>query len=224
MARGFCVLSMIFIHFLYDLTDIYRIFRSFPPFLQPVKAYGGIAFFLISGVCATLSRRPFRRGLTVLACAALVRLVTTLAGMPVRFGVLGCLGCAMVLWTLFRPFPGAALLFCAFFCILTGAAFRRLSVTAPFLYPLGLCRPDFSSADYFPLFPFLGYFLLGAVLGSFLYPVRRSLLPRFSFESPPARLLRFCGRHSLPLYLLHQPVLLVFLETLYFLGEKLYES
>ena len=224
MARGFCVLSMIFIHFLYDLTDIYHLFPEFPRFLQSVKEYGGIAFFLISGVCATLSRRPLRRGLTVLACAALVRLVTTLAGMPVRFGVLGCLGCAMALWPLFRPFPGAALLFCALSCILAGAAFRRLPVTVPFLYPLGLCAPGFTSADYFPLFPFLGYFLLGAVLGRFLYPTRRSLCPRFSFESPPARLLRFCGRHALPLYLLHQPVLLVFLETLYFLGEKLYES
>jgi OFA family oxalate/formate antiporter-like MFS transporter len=68
------------------------------------------------------------------------------------------------------------------------------------------------------------YILLGAALGKILYPGKLSLLPRFPTKNRPIRLLTFCGRHALPLYLLHQPVLLVFLETLYFLGEKLYES
>lgn len=224
IARGLCVFSMIFIHLLYDLTEIYPVFESFPPFFLPLKDYGGIAFFLISGICASLGHRSLKRGCTVLVCAAAVCLVTTLAGSPVRFGVLSCLGISMVLWTVFRRIPTPALLFFAAVILLTGAAFRKISVTAPLLYPLGLCRPDFFSADFFPLFPFLGYFLLGAVAGRKLYPRRRSLFPRFSFTGPLSRFFRFCGCHALPLYLLHQPALLATIEIAYFLGEKFYES
>lgn len=214
---------MIAIHFLYDLTEIYPVFHTFPSFLLPVKNCGGLVFFLISGICATLGHRCFRRGITVLSCAAAVTAVTTLAGTPVRFGVLSCLGLSMVLWCLFRQFPTPALLFFAGLSLFTGAVFEKTAVSVPFLYPLGLVRTDFFSADYFPLFPYLGYFLAGAVLGRTLYPERRSLLPRISFDRPLPRFFCFCGVHALPIYLLHQPVLLAILEAANFLGEKFYE-
>ena len=67
--------------------------------------------------------------------------------------------------------------------------------------------PGFSSSDYFPLLPYLGWFLLGACLGRLLYSERRSLLPDFPAGAWPIRALRWCGVHSLWIYLLHQPVL-----------------
>lgn len=222
-ARGFCVLAMIAIHFLYDLTELYFLFPV-PPLYSAIKNHGGIVFFLISGISATLGRRSFKRGCTVLLCAALVSAVTSLTGSPVRFGVLSCLGFSMVLWTVFRTLPTSALLFFAGLSLLTGAIFQKTVVSFPFLYPLGLCRSTFQSADYFPLFPYVGWFLLGAVAGRCLYPHRRSLFPRIAFSSPLSRFFRFCGVHALPLYLLHQPVLLAILEAAFFLGEKFYES
>ena len=73
-----------------------------------------------------------------------------------------------------------------------------------YLIPLGFCPTWFQSSDYFPLFPNLGYFLLGAVLGRALYAEKKSLLPR---ENPPAKALQWMGRKSLLIYLLHQPIL-----------------
>ena len=218
--RGFCILAMIAVHFIYDLTEIYRIFPSYPSAVLFLKNWGAVAFFLLSGICATLGRSSLRRGLAVLSCGALVSAVTVAAGSPVRFGVLHCLGSCMLLWVWFRKLPQTALLCLALASIATGAVFERFPVSVPFLYPLGLISSDFSSADFFPLFPYFGFFLAGACLGHRFYTARRSLLPRLSFTGNASRVFQFCGRHSLLLYLLHQPVLLASIEAALFLRRK----
>ena len=76
-----------------------------------------------------------------------------------------------------------------------------------FLFPLGLLYPGFSSGDYFPLLPNLGYFLLGTVLGRTLYKKKESLLPGINANGPGLRFLCWCGQQSLWIYLLHQPIL-----------------
>ena len=208
-ARGLCILGMVAIHLLYDLTWLYPVLQlGASPLFLFWKQWGGVLFFLISGICATLGRRSTRRGAVVLCCAVLVSAVTALVGMPVRFGVLHCLGLCMLLWGCFRPLGSRAL--CCFgvgFAAL-GFAFGKVSVSAPFLYPLGLMAPGFSSADYFPVFPYLGFFLLGSSMGKKLYAQRQSLLPRLAGH-PVSRFFCFFGRHSLSVYLIHQPVLLL---------------
>ena len=51
------------------------------------------------------------------------------------------------------------------------------------------------------------WFLIGAALGKTLYRRKASLLPRVSARNPVRRALCLIGRHSLELYLLHQPIL-----------------
>ena len=68
---------------------------------------------------------------------------------------------------------------------------------------LGFMPKGFFSTDYFPLLPWLflfwaGYFLHHLVGRGRLAPLRRSVCPP----------LGWMGRHSLVLYLLHQPVIL----------------
>ena len=116
--RGLCVLGMIALHFLFDLTKFYGIIPwQIPGWLMFVMDWGGVAFFLISGVCATLGNRCVRRGLMVLGCGLAVSAVTWAMyalGMAARaviiyFGVLHCLGLCMILWYLFRKLPTPAL-------------------------------------------------------------------------------------------------------------------
>ena len=73
--------------------------------------------------------------------------------------------------------------------------------------PLGFVFPGFVSSDYFPVLPHLGFFLLGAVAGKWLYPQKKSLFPKVSGDRGLAGFLCLCGRWSLPIYMLHQPVL-----------------
>lgn len=214
-ARGICVLGMIIVHLLYDLTELYPVLsREYPPFFLFLKDWGGIAFFLISGIAVTLGHRHLRRGAVVFGCGLLVSAAMRLTGaMPIRFGVLHCLGVCMFLWGLFRKLPTKAIGIVGAALAVVGAFFGARTVSVPYLYPLGLTAPGFVSADYFPLLPYFGYFLLGAICGKRLYPDRRSLFGKISFAHPLLRFLCLCGRHSLFIYLIHQPLLILIIET-----------
>ncbi len=221
--RGFCVLGMIVVHFIYDLTALYRIVKwEAPALFSFVQNWGGVLFLLLSGVCATLGSRSFRRGLIVYGCGLLCTAVT--AGMIVlgfanesiivRFGVLHCLGLCMILWSLLRRLPTWILALLGSLMVITGLLICDTVVEVTWLYPLGLTAANFFSSDYFPLLPHLGFFLLGSVLGRALYRNKQSLLPGADQKNPVIRFLCFCGRQSLPIYLLHQPVLTAVCEII----------
>ena len=215
--RGLCVLGMVVVHFVYDLVELYGLVQwQYPALFTFIKDWGGVLFLLISGICATLGSRGVKRGLVVFGCGMVCTAVTygmAVLGLAdksitIYFGVLHCLGVCMLLWPLFRKMPtwllavtGAAVVICGL-CV---RAFVRVSF--PWLIPLGFIYPGFATSDYFPLLPHLGFFLLGAVLGRTLYKNKRTLLPKLNADAAVFRFLRLCGKHSLWIYLLHQPAL-----------------
>ncbi len=70
----------------------------------------------------------------------------------------------------------------------------------------------FQSVDYTPVFPWMGLVLIGLAVGEFAYPggERRWTLPKIpEREIAP---LSFLGRHSLIIYLVHQPVILLIIH------------
>ncbi len=221
--RGICILGVIIVHFIYDLVDLYGIIRwDYPPAFLVIQNWGGVLFLLLSGVCATLGSRSVRRGLIVFAFGLICTAVTagmylmSFAGKDIiiRFGVLHCLGLCMLLWAAFKKLPAWLLALLGFVLVATGLWFRSIQVESTWLFPLGLTAKGFTSSDYFPLLPNLGFFLLGAVLGRTLYRKKETLLPKINADSPVLRFLCFCGRQSLFIYLLHQPVLALLCQVL----------
>ena len=214
--RGLCVLGMILVHFIFDLTRLYGIVPwEMPALFGLLQNWGGVLFLLLSGICATLGSRSIRRGLIVFGCGMVCTLATAgmywtgMAGryIIVRFGVLHCLGLCMILWAAFKKLSTWALAALGAAIVLLGLRFQGIAVESAWLFPLGLVHNGFSSSDFFPLLPYLGFFLLGAVLGRTLYRHKQSLLPQIDPQAPPLRFLRCFGRHSLLIYLLHQPIL-----------------
>ena len=224
--RGLCILGMMAVHLLFDLTGLYgTVSFQYPPWLLFLMDWGGVAFFLISGICATLGSRCVKRGLLVLGCGfgiSLVTLVMYQLGMADRailiyFGVLHCLGVCMILWAGFRRLPTWALGVLGVVLAVLGLWVRTITVESRWLFWLGLLYPGFATSDYFPLLPFLGFFLLGGLLGRTLYREKESLFPRVDPKNPLAQCLQWIGRHSLPIYLLHQPILTGILFLIYYL-------
>jgi uncharacterized membrane protein len=182
----------------------------------------GWTFILLSGFCAALSCHWLRRGAMVLAGGAIVSLVTLLV-MPdsaVRFGVLTFIGSAMVLTGMLKPLlqripaalglAGGLFLFWMTYPIEYGwLGWNALAIRVPgALYAdyltayLGFPQGDFVSTDYYPLLPWIFLFWAGYFLYRVLRPKAKNLLYA-SVCSP----LGWVGRHTLPLYMLHQPVI-----------------
>ena len=223
--RGLTLVSMIAYHTCWDLVYLYGFdwgwYRSFQAYVWQQSICWG--FILLSGFCLPMGHHPVKRGAVVFGAGALVTAVTLLF-MPenvVLFGVLTLLGSSMLLTAaldpLLRRVPPAvgvavsALLFWGTYPTMNGfwnlpggrlALPQALYASYTTAY-LGFMPKSFFSTDYFPLLPWLflfwaGYFLHHLVGRGRLAPLRRSVCPP----------LGWMGRHSLVLYLLHQPVIL----------------
>ena len=217
VLRGVCILGMVVVHLIYDLQTFFSLpFLADSRLFDLIKQWGGVLFLLISGICVTLGSHPVRRGLIVFACGLLCSAVT--AGMYVLnmadksiiiyFGVLHCLGVCMLLWPLFKRLPVWALGLLGLGLTVLGLWISgNVVVDFPWLIPLGLVPGDFASSDYFPLLSNLGFFLVGAFLGKTLYRKKETLLPRVNPANPVLAFFTRLGKWSLPVYLLHQPVI-----------------
>ncbi len=212
-ARGLSLYLMVYHHFFYDLMTFAgapeQIFYN--PVLMLLQHFFAGLFIFISGVSSNFSHSNVRRGLKTLAVALLVTLVTTLMNMPIVFGILHLLGTCMLLYGLTQGFwqklderaAWAVPAFCVPGVLLTGRLVGGVPSATPHLWMLGFVTPDFYSADYFPLLPWIFVFLLGAWAGRY---VREGRLPKWFYDAK-VPLFPTLGRHSLLIYILHQPVL-----------------
>ena len=213
--RGLCILAMVAVHLVYDLVSLFGLAAwEISGGFQFLMDWGGVVFVLLSGCCATLGSNPLGRGFQVFGCGLLISAVTVGLvalgfdpGSIIYFGVLHCLGGCMVLWHFLRRLPRSWLLLMSILAVAAGLWLAGRTFAVAWLVPMGFMPHAFITADYFPLFPHLGFFLLGALAGERLYRQRRSLLPGVDGTKQPVAFLCACGRHSLWIYLLHQPVI-----------------
>lgn len=215
--RGICILGMIVVHLFFDLSYFGGISLTLPGWFAFIRQYGHVLFVLISGICVTLAARSFQRGVVVFCAGLHITYVTMfmdqilgLSDMRIWFGILHMLGVCMMLYPLFKRLPHWALALCGIAFIALGFWFETFTVSVDFLFPLGLRSEHiFTGSDYFPIFPGFGWFLVGAFLGKTVYRKKQTLLPRVNAENAILRFFRFCGKHSLLIYLAHQPILTI---------------
>lgn len=235
-VRGFAIVNMIAFHAVWDLVYLYDVN------LQWLNALGGVLwqqmicwmFILVSGFCLPLSRHPLQHGVEV-SLAGLAVTMTTLVLEPqalIIFGVLTLLGACMIIGGLAAPLlsrgqrhpllwlVAAMLLFALLWPIRNGyvglGSWQMLTIPGGWYANLvttffGLPARDFYSADYFPLFPWLFLFIAGYYL--YIIAERRHWLPLL--VKSHSRFLEWAGRHSLLIYLLHQPVIYVLLRPFF---------
>ncbi len=171
---------------------------------------------------SALWRRHARRAVEVLGAAALVSVVTRVALGPddyIRFGVLHLIGTMMLLLPVFVPLGpwlnmglGAAV-------VAVGFVVRDVVSGVPGALVLGFPTPGGAGVDWYPVLPWGGLALVGLGIGLALYPAGEPLpvLARacdaLGRSLGRSRLgpITWPGRHALPIYLIHQIVLVVVL-------------
>ncbi len=225
-VRGFLVLGMIAYHTLFDILSVFGLDTESPWMrgVNVLRDLGAACFILLSGFCFHFGSRNVRKGLILFAAGIVVTGATWLFDREtfVIFGILTFMGTARLLLCglhlLLRRVPPAAgaavsvLLFLLFFSCNFGYAGFYGAVLfrwPPFLYRnyltafFGFPFTGFVSADYFGLLPWLFICLCGY----FLYPLvmrRPRAEQALSLGLAPAA---WIGKHSLIVYLVHQPVI-----------------
>ena len=219
--RGICILCVVAVHLIFDLQYFAGLDFTTPRWFDFIQINGGVLFIILSGICVTLGHRFLKRGLIVFGAGMLITLVTIIMykigvadkDIIIYFGVLHLLGVCMLLYGLLRKLPTWLLVIIENILVIAGYWLMNSGITSrgacvwDLLIIVGVTPPHFVTSDYFPLLPFLGWFILGIVLGRTLYEKQQTLFPRFPYKSWPVRALSFIGRHSIWIYLLHQPVI-----------------
>ena len=171
------------------------------------------SFFIISGVSCMFSKNNLKRALITLGAAAFVAAFTY--GLSVwtgdgtrfiRFGVLACYAfCQLAYVYIFEKLDSKWLLLCVIPIFAIGYYLRYVGVQPtrlPIFYIFGVPQLGDMSSDYWPVFPMLGWFLIGVVLGRKYYKEKKTLLP-VPWAEKLTRPLQWLGRYSGIIYVSH---------------------
>ena len=222
--RGIAILGVLCVHVLFDLRYLFGVRIDVPVWFDFVQKYGGILFVLISGVCVTLGSHPIKRGAVVFGAGMAVTLVTftmekidpvSFSGLLITFGVLHLLGVAMMTYPLYKKLPFWTVALIGAVIVVLGYIINTKRASFPLCEAVGIPYAGYTAGDWFPLCPYLGWFMVGTALGKTLYKNKRSLLPFVPENFFVIRFLRFCGRQSLWIYLVHQPLVYGILYLLF---------
>ena len=228
-ARGLALMAMFVFHFCWDLAY----FRLTPEGFTDSAGFHGFghaiaaSFVFIAGLGLTLAARGgldlhsalMRIGL--IAVSALGVTAVTYLIFPeafIWFGILHllALGSALSLPLLFAPARLVAAL--ALIALVLPIVISEPALDAPLLQWLGLGTHPPITNDWRPLLPWWGIMLLGVLAGRAM--AAKALPQWLEIWQPKNALGRACvwgGRHTLVLYLTHQPVLF----ALVFIGASL---
>jgi uncharacterized membrane protein len=224
-VRGAAIGGVVVFHLVWDLE-----FAGFisgvafhPVWLLFGRVLAGTFMFLV-GFSLVLAHgsnfrfAAFARRLGIITVAAIAVTIATFLAFPdsfVFFGILHSIAVATLIGTAFLYLPVSA-------SLLAGATIMALpwfvassSFDTRWMAWIGFFANAPASNDLVPVFPWAGLTLLGVASGRFHYSSRirtASEIPRV--RNLFSQWLAWMGRHSLPIYLAHQPALLAVIVPL----------
>ncbi len=220
LARGVALAAMATYHALWDLGFLGLTPQNLaltPPGRLAAHVIAG-SFLLLVGIGLVLANghgvrwRPFLARLARIGGAALLITVATSIAFPqsyIFFGILHCIAVASLLGLPFVFLPAWITALAAGLVVLAPRVVAHPLLDARELAFLGLGRGLPDTNDWVPLFPWFGLVLAGIALGRIGRPLLAgSRLARWRARNGVARGAALAGRHSLAVYLVHQPLLL----------------
>lgn len=220
IARSAAILAMVVFHATVDLEMLGQLPAglSTGPGWSLFARLTATSFLALSGISFWLAvarglqpRRFWSRLARIAAAAALVSLATWLA-MPERwvyFGILHAMAACTVLGLLVHRAPWPVIAGLAALVWIAPAHVAWTALDARYFWWIGLGTVYGRAMDFVPVFPWAAPFLAGLAACKALCRPRVQAPDRAPDQGPSRwqQWLAFPGRHSLAIYLLHQPLI-----------------
>jgi uncharacterized membrane protein len=226
--RGLAIVSMVIYHFAWDLKSFAEVYIDlFSPFWFYFQRSIASSFVLLVGISLSVTYNRalqkadgrqglywkfFQRGLLVFGTGLAMGTALRLMNMGrIDFGVLHMIGVSIILAYPFLRFRWLNLLFIAILMPLSYYLKTIPTDTTAWVW-LGITPAGYGPQDFFPLVHWFAVVLIGVFLGNSLYTagVRQFSLRDYSAFFP-FNILGFLGKHSLLIYVIHQPILIAIL-------------
>lgn len=224
ILRGLALVCMILFHLNYSLVHIFfsEILNFSEYFWYILWRAAAITFIFVAWVSYYLAEKKYGdqiykkylRYALILALFAIIISLWTYFFFPeqlIVFGILHFFALSFLLLPYMTRVFWKSTFLLGGVIILYGIFFIS-TVENSYLFALGWHTRDFFSADYYPLFPWFGVLLLGYSFWIFLE--KYSFQWVFSFwrsDSWVQKFLRFFGKNTLLVYLIHQPLIIAIL-------------
>ncbi len=214
--RGFAIVNMIVYHLLFDLVymENFKIewFVNTPGMIW--ERFICTSFILISGYCFNLSKHKTKQVIRLLIVSSLLSATTFVFANEffIVFGIIHLI-CASQILTIaldkLNPNKKTLLILSvAIFALTYRISAHPMNIGTNLFCFLGFYNDKFYSGDYFPLFPWYFMYLIGYCLYDFVdfkLNVQENILSKM-------------GRHSLAIYIIHQPLIIMAIKLIKYLG------
>lgn len=226
ILRGFSLIGMIIFHANYLIFHVFKFHYSLLSdwFLNIFGFIIALIFIVLSGYVNAMSYQGktiphiFKKSLhrfIILGMVALGISLITYTFFPeqrISWGIIHF----FALSTLLQPFFSRSWVWIFVFLLISfflSQVFAQLSIHSWVFIPFGILFKGYYSADYYPLFPWFTYILLGQAIQYLFrkYRVEKWLSER---KFPKLWWIRFLGRHSLLVYVVHVPILYILISFL----------
>ncbi|QFU07243.1 hypothetical protein PARPLA_01236 [Rhodobacteraceae bacterium THAF1] len=218
VVRGIAIAGVVLFHLVWDLAFLGVIppgISVHPFWLLFGRLLAG-TFMVLVGVSLVLAtaggfrRQAFLRRLVVLIVAAVIISVVTRVIFPqnfVYFGILHAIAVASVVGVLVSRLSTSVIVGLGFATYALGFLWTSETFDPRWLAWTGFAAYPPPSNDFVPFFPWIGLTLFG-IAGTRIAFARNLILYARPLHGHTARSLAWLGRHSLTVYLIHQPILL----------------
>lgn len=233
--RGILIIYVVLYHLLYDVSQIFLVGSidwMYSPWMNILRNTMTGSLIVIAGISCIYSRSNIKRGFNLLGIAMILTLITALF-IPeelIVFGILHFFGISILIYTIVKKILskipivigviGSMYLYFSTFHLYEGyiGIFVKVPVELPeqlknlkIFYPIGFPVEGVYSADYYPLIPWIFLLFAGTFLGRY---IKNENLPNF-FYKEHSKKLSVIGRHTLFIYLIHQPIIYGILYLLF---------
>lgn len=201
---------MMYFHVVWSMNELYGyqiVYDSWINFI--IGRISAILFILISGIVFSFGKFNIKRFLLLAAIAISISAISYIynSDYSIIFGIIHFFALSSLVAVVFTNM-NKYIVIAIWLCILAGWWWiNSIYIHSNYLFFIWLVSKTFQSADYYPLIPWFGIYLLGIWLSKIFYKTQKNIFWNIFNFGP----INFIGRNTLLFYIIHQPIIIFIL-------------